>query len=136
MKEAERRDETKRFGMQSAAGLLKWLFEGRVVRTINGAPPDKNGDARVAGADVDVSTLSDPEVRRILGGWEEGELDDGWNARAANKLATARQIALSGDVSGDAMFDGSEDVVIGTAVECLTTTEIDDLMAQSMAIGG
>lgn len=92
--------------------------------------------ADLSDLDVDIDALSDPEVRRILGGWAEGELDDGWNARAADKLATARQIALSGDVSGDAMFDGSKDIVIGTAVECLTTTEIDDLMAQSMAIGG
>lgn len=57
-------------------------------------------------------------------------------ARKADQLTTPRQISLDGDVLGDTLFDGTEDVVIGTAVVSLTTMEIDELMTQSMAIGG
>ena len=57
-------------------------------------------------------------------------------ADSARKLETPRQIALAGDVDGDAMFDGSENITIGTSVDCLTTTEIDAIMQTAMAIGG
>ena len=86
--------------------------------------------------DIDVDSLTDSEVARLLGGWADGELDENWNARAADKLAIARLIALTGDVAGDAYFDGSQDIQIGTVVDTLSTTEIDALMASSMAIGG
>ena len=86
--------------------------------------------------DIDVDSLSDSEVARILGGWASGELDDSWNARAANKLAVARLIALTGDVAGGAYFDGSQDIQIGTVVDCMSTLEIDALMESAMAIGG
>lgn len=58
------------------------------------------------------------------------------HAETAERLATPRKIAVAGDVIGDSYFDGSEDVVIGTAVECLSTIEIDDLIASAMSIGG
>lgn len=86
--------------------------------------------------DLDVDSLTDAEVVRILGGWAAGELDGNWNARAADKLAIARLIALTGDVAGDAYFDGSQDIQIGTTVDCLSTLEIDALMESAMAIGG
>ncbi len=136
MKEAEALAKQKGYDFRSAIGLLKWLFEGRVVRTINGEPPDRNGDARLDALDVDLDSLTDSEVARILGGWAAGELDGNWNARAADKLAIARLIALTGDVAGDAYFDGSQDIQIGTAVDCLSTLEIDALMESAMAIGG
>ena len=39
------------------------------------------------------------------------------NARTATTLATARNIALSGDIVGNANFDGSGDITISTAIQ-------------------
>lgn len=125
MKEAEARNESKQFGFTSAIGLIKWLFEGRVVRTVNGQPPDIHGNA-IAGADPDEMTV--PEVDVILGDWDEGDLDEGWNARMANQLAHARTIAITGEASGQTSFDGSQDVAIYTHIDALTNTELEAML--------
>lgn len=57
-------------------------------------------------------------------------------AETAERLKTPRKIEVAGDVVGDSLFDGSEDIIIGTAVECMTTLEIDALMESAMALGG
>ena len=43
------------------------------------------------------------------------------NASTASKLATARNIALTGSVKGSANFDGSRNISIATTVNCGTT---------------
>ncbi|MCI6378709.1 MAG: hypothetical protein MR842_13290 [Clostridiales bacterium] len=49
-------------------------------------------------------------------------------AGSADRLATARQIALFGDVAGGAAFDGSRDVSIRTAVAVLTNEELEAML--------
>lgn len=49
-------------------------------------------------------------------------------AETAKKLSTARQIALTGEASGQALFDGSEDVSIYTHVERITNTELEEML--------
>ncbi len=50
-------------------------------------------------------------------------------AEKADKLATARNIALTGDVSGSADFDGSDNINISvTLTNAYTKTEVDTLM--------
>ena len=44
------------------------------------------------------------------------------NAASANKLKTARVIALTGDATGEAYFDGSVDVQIETTIPNATTS--------------
>lgn len=58
------------------------------------------------------------------------------HAETAERLETPRKIAVAGDVIGDTYFDGSEDVIIGTAVECLSTMEMDALIESAMMLGG
>ena len=76
-------------------------------------------------------TLSDEEVRRILGGWEEGEMDESWNVRAADRLSHPRQIGIaspSGAVTGHASFDGTEDVTISVSHNFMTNEEIQAML--------
>lgn len=51
------------------------------------------------------------------------------NASSATKLATARNIALGGDLSGSASFDGTANVTISATVTAMTTAQIDALFA-------
>ena len=57
-----------------------------------------------------VKILSNATISNILTGSLLG------NASTATKLATARNIALTGDVSGSASFDGSGNISIQTIV--------------------
>lgn len=55
-------------------------------------------------------------------------------AVTATKLATARQIALSGDATGNAMFDGSANISISTTVRNrihIGTTEPDNSLGEN-----
>lgn len=49
-------------------------------------------------------------------------------AKAAERLLTPRQIAVSGDAVGSAAFDGSADISIATAVERLTNEELEAML--------
>ena len=51
------------------------------------------------------------------------------NAGTATKLATARTITLSGDVTGSTSFDGSGNVTLSATVSAITMAEIDALFA-------
>ena len=51
------------------------------------------------------------------------------NASSATKLATARTIALGGDLSGSASFNGTANVTISATVTAMTTAQIDALFA-------
>ena len=57
-----------------------------------------------------------------------GEEEEGAEAETAKKLSTARQIALTGEASGQTLFDGSEDVSIYTHVERITNSELEELV--------
>lgn len=45
----------------------------------------------------------------------------------ADKLANARTIRLTGDISGEVDFDGSEDVELETSVKDITSQELEEL---------
>ena len=55
-------------------------------------------------------------------------LDTTGNAATATKLATARTIALSGDATGSATFDGSGDATIAAEVSKIGGTAISDFI--------
>ncbi len=71
--------------------------------------------------------ITDEEIDAILaaaaGSAPEGG-DPAGAAAIAQRLATPRQIGVSGDAVGAAMFDGSEDVDIRTVVEALTNEDL------------
>lgn len=52
------------------------------------------------------------------------------NAGTATKLAAARTITLSGDVSGSIIFDGSKNVTITTTVNAISTEDINTICSQ------
>ena len=51
-----------------------------------------------------------------------------WADAVAESLKTPREIRLSGNVSGAAMFDGSHDVEIYSAVSTLTNEELEEML--------
>lgn len=55
-------------------------------------------------------------------------ISDAAGVGVADKLSTARQIALTGEARGQALFDGSEDVEIYTHVESITNTELEEIL--------
>ena len=72
-------------------------------------------DGIAAGAQVNaVSSVNGKTGAVSLSATDVGALDVGGTAASAAKLATARTIAISGAVTGSAMFDGSGDVTIVT----------------------
>lgn len=52
----------------------------------------------------------------------------GMPASSARRLTTGRYITLTGEASGYAAFDGSEDIEIATAVSRMTNTEIEEML--------
>lgn len=48
-------------------------------------------------------------------------------ADSADRLTFARNISLSGDVSGDADFDGTDDITIDSSVSAISNTELEAL---------
>lgn len=46
----------------------------------------------------------------------------------ADKLKYPRAIRLAGDVTGETLFDGSEDVQIQTLVSTLTNEELEEML--------
>lgn len=51
-------------------------------------------------------------------------------AETARKLATAREIALNGDASGSAQFDGSKNIEIPVTINTITDEEIDEIVGE------
>ena len=50
------------------------------------------------------------------------------HALMADRLTTARNIRLTNEVLGQALFDGSEDIEIFTAVERITNSEMEEML--------
>lgn len=59
------------------------------------------------------------------------ELTESGSSGIAKKLETARVIRLTGGVSGQTQFDGSQDVDISTEVAALTNEEIDEILKEA-----
>lgn len=57
--------------------------------------------------------------------------ESGGSSGIAKKLETARIIRLTGGVSGQTQFDGSQDVDISTEVAALTNEEIDEILKEA-----
>lgn len=50
------------------------------------------------------------------------------HAETAERLATARQIAITGEAAGEGIFDGSEDIAIYTVIDRLTNSELEAIL--------
>lgn len=50
------------------------------------------------------------------------------HAITADRLTTARNIRLTNEVLGQALFDGSDDIEIYTAVERITNSEMEEML--------
>lgn len=50
------------------------------------------------------------------------------HALMADRLTTARNIRLTNEVLGQALFDGSDDIEIYTAVERITNSEMEEML--------
>jgi len=83
------------------------VYDGTVWKSV-GAITDV-----VAGTDIDVSVVDGVATVSL-----EAEISSGTtgNAATATKLATARAIQLSGDVTGTADFDGTQAINISTTI--------------------
>lgn len=57
------------------------------------------------------------------------------NSATASKLATARKIALSGDITGSTSFDGSGDATINTTIQNAKATQMVDSSSAALNIG-
>lgn len=73
--------------------------------------------ARVRYKDTDVASALDA-LREVTNG-----------SAVATRLQTPREIALAGDASGGALFDGSADIEIVTVVEKITNTELEEMLS-------
>ena len=50
------------------------------------------------------------------------------HALMADRLTTARNIRLTNEISGQALFDGSDDIEIYTAVDRITNSEMEEML--------
>lgn len=98
-------------------------YEGRIVynTTENMIKSYSGTEWLAAGNVLDIAAGTDIDVSASAGIYTislESEIgsDTTGNAATASKLATARTIALSGDVSGSVTFDGSANVDITTTI--------------------
>ena len=84
------------------------------VVSVNG----KTGAVTVTKADVGLGLVRNVDAysKTEADGLLAGKLDSTATAVAANKLATARTISISGDASGSVSFDGSTNVSISVTV--------------------
>ena len=123
------------------------LFEGRIYyNTVDDGLKVYDGTAWtsvgaitdvVAGTDIDVSVVDGVATVSL-----EGDISSNTtgNAATATKLATARAIQLSGDVTGTADFDGSAAINISTTIAAnsvaLGTDTTGDYVANVTASDG
>jgi hypothetical protein len=98
-----------------------------VLNSNETAEPTQNAGIEIErGTDTNVSLLWDESVDKwtfgagstVIAGTFQGSVSGGLsgNADTATKLATARTIALTGDVSGSVTFDGSNNVSMTTTI--------------------
>ena len=85
------------------ASAQKWVFLSRY-------DPEPEGEIDLTAANTTYATIKAGTFEGNISGSLTG------NADTATKLATPRSIALSGDVSGSANFDGSQNVTITATV--------------------
>ena len=89
----------------------------RVAQAVRGALLTGLGTASAAVITATDSVLSAMgKLQAQITGLSTSKLDANANAVSATKLATARTIALTGDVTGSASFDGSSNISINAQV--------------------
>lgn len=66
------------------------------------------------------------EAKEQADRFQQGE--QGGVAASAEKLETPRKVSLGGDVNGNVMFDGSEDVTIEASVSVIPNDEIKEML--------
>ena len=72
--------------------------------------------------------LNYPGLAHLIGRLDARYLRQGSSASMAEKLAHARTISVTGEASGAAAFDGTQDISIVTSVQRLTNTELEAML--------
>ena len=98
---------------------IKYILPISTTETLGGI---KSGGDISVDTETGIVSVNDNSHNHIIGNISglqtvlDGKLDISGNAVSASKINTARNISLSGDVSGNILFDGSADVNITTVV--------------------
>ena len=72
--------------------------------------------------------LNYPGLTYLIGRLDQRYIRDGNGVYSAGKLTTARTISISGEASGEGLFDGSTDVDIYTSVKRISNTELEEML--------
>lgn len=86
-------------------------------------------------------TTAPAEIRENFRALKNDKIVAAASAVTATKLETARLISISGDASGSAAFDGTEDItinldVVGGNADTIGGLDVNDIIAKAMPIGG
>jgi len=116
---------------------------GITISKVNLSGTSSEGTANTAARSdhthgIDASSANTPDflvLRNASGNFSAGTITASLsgNASTATKLATARTISLSGNVTGSVSFDGSSDVSITTTVASLPA---DVTITNNLNVGG
>lgn len=71
------------------------------------------------------ATSTNPVQNKAVNDALSGKLSTGGNAASATKLATARNIVLSGDVTGSASFDGTANAALAATLTEMTASDVN-----------
>lgn len=129
--------EPTRVGVKvSGTNAASFAFDKREI--INGISPVVTLTENEEGVLISVQDIQGPKEAQVLNGhtpvkgfdyMTEEDLDEiAERVPAPEKLRTARTIELTGEAAGQALFDGSEDVQIYTAIAVLTNEEIEQML--------
>ena len=72
--------------------------------------------------------LNYPGLTYLIGRLDQRYLRDGNGVYSARKLTNARTISITGEASGEGVFDGSTDVDIYTSVKRISNTELEEML--------
>lgn len=97
--------------------------QGAVGETGERGDKGETGEKGDKGDPFTFEDFTEEQLDQLIDG-----ISDAAGVGVADKLSTARQIALTGEARGQALFDGSEDVEIYTHVESITNTELEEIL--------
>lgn len=115
--------KSKRYGMQFDTQIMEYKHEYRNgVETVTVVLGDRPLD------------YVQSSIVKSSGGGARASGGGGSTASSANeavtaeKLKTARKIAITGEAKGETQFDGSADAEIYVAISCLTNAELEEIL--------
>ena len=115
--------KSKRYGMQFDTQIMEYKHEYRNgVETVTVVLGDRPLDYVQSSI---VKSGSGGSAAAIGGGSSASSANE---AVTAEKLKTARKIAITGEAKGETQFDGSADAEIYVAISCLTNAELEEIL--------